>query len=100
MSRGPQVRSARVLRFGLSSLVALVGSVAEEFEDCNILSGQRAAGAAAASAAGLAASICGLFGASSERAQGVLQRRRMGLSGTRRPHLCAGCMSRWFHVDW
>ena len=37
MSRGPQVRSARVLRFGLSSLVALVGSVAEELEDCNII---------------------------------------------------------------
>jgi len=37
VSRGPQVRSARVLRFGLSSLVALVGSVAEELEDCNII---------------------------------------------------------------
>ena len=37
MSRGPQVRSARVLRFGLSSLGALVGSVAEELEDCNII---------------------------------------------------------------
>ena len=37
MSRGPQVRSARVLRFGLSSVVALVGSVAEELEDCNII---------------------------------------------------------------
>ena len=37
MSRGPQVRSARVLRFGLSSVVELVGSVAEELEDCNIV---------------------------------------------------------------
>ena len=37
MSCGPQVRSARVLLFGLSSLVALVGSVAEELEDCNII---------------------------------------------------------------
>ena len=36
MSRGPQLRSARVFRFGLSSLAALVGSVAEELEDCNI----------------------------------------------------------------
>ena len=37
MSRGPQVRSARVLRFGLSSLGALVGSVAEELEDYNMI---------------------------------------------------------------
>ena len=40
------------------------------------------------------------FVACSERAQGVRQRRRMGLSGTRRPHLCAGCISRWFQVGW
>ena len=37
MSRDPQVRSARVLRFGLSSVVALVGSVAEELEDSNTI---------------------------------------------------------------
>ena len=37
MSRGPQVRSARVLRFGLSSVVALVGSVAEELTDSNVM---------------------------------------------------------------
>ena len=37
MSRGLQVRSARVLRFGLSSVVALVGSVAEELEDSNTI---------------------------------------------------------------
>ena len=37
MSRGPQVRSARVPRFRLSSLGALVGSVAEELEDSNTI---------------------------------------------------------------
>ena len=40
------------------------------------------------------------FVACSERAQGVRQRRRMGLSGTRRSHLYTGCMPRWFQVEW
>ena len=37
MSCGPQARSARVLCFVLSSLVALVGPVAEELKDFNIV---------------------------------------------------------------
>ena len=37
MSRDRQVRSARVLCFGLASLGRLVGSVAEKLKDSNIM---------------------------------------------------------------
>ena len=37
MSRDPQVRSVRVFRFGLSSMAPLLGSVAEELEDFNVI---------------------------------------------------------------
>ena len=37
MSRDPQLRSGRVLRFGLASLGALVGSAAEKLRDSKIM---------------------------------------------------------------
>ena len=37
MSRDRQVRSARVLCFGLASMAPLVGSVAEKLKDSNIM---------------------------------------------------------------
>ena len=37
VSRNRQLRSARVLRFGLASLSPLMGSVAEELKDSNVM---------------------------------------------------------------
>ena len=37
MSRDPQARSARVLRFGVASMGALVGSVAKKLKDSKVM---------------------------------------------------------------
>ena len=90
MSRAPQLRSGRVLRFRPASLGTLMGSVAEELRDSKDMEW----------------STCRRgplsidFAAYPEDAQNAVQRKGMALLGQWEPHLHVLRTAGWSHYDW